>query len=215
MLWSNQMRLITICLWDHPPHILQREMSIKWQLPQSSRELIIKNSINPVTSRSPRIKNPKVSLEHLTLHHCTKGEKLTNSSKDVKGLRNFILIDVKKKILFMSLVLLVWKIYSHTYKSTVHSGSSTKEFNYRGSNRSRQVQIFLIPTSSLGFRNQKKLNHSQKGLFLKYINIMKTSDIKGQATTSFQGMVIMNYWEHCNFQCCTPPTWNNWEFKFF
>lgn len=180
-------------------------MSIKWQLPQSSRELIIKNSINPVTSRSPRIKNPKVSLEHLTLHHCTKGEKLTNSSKDVKGLRNFILIDFFKKI--MSLVLLVWKIY----KPYIHVKQSAqwfihKKFNYWGSNSRRQVQIFLIPTSSLGFRNQKKLNHSQKGLFLKYINIMKTSDIKGQATTSFQGIVIMNYWEHCNFQCCTHPT---------
>jgi hypothetical protein len=107
----------------------------------------------------------------------------------------------------MSLVLLVWKIY----KPYIHVKQSAqwfihKKFNYWGSNSRRQVQIFLIPTSSLGFRNQTKLNHSQKGLFLKYINIMKTSDIKGQATTSFQGIVIMNYWEHCNFQCCTHPT---------
>ena len=46
------MRLITICLWYNPLHILHGEVPIKWKLPQSRRELVIKDPINSITTRS-------------------------------------------------------------------------------------------------------------------------------------------------------------------
>lgn len=52
---GNQVWLVTICLWNNFPYILQRKMSIKWKFPQSSRELVVKNSINPITSWSSEI----------------------------------------------------------------------------------------------------------------------------------------------------------------
>lgn len=52
LLGRNQMRLVPICLWNHFPYVLQWKMTIKWKLPQSRRELVIKNSINPITTRS-------------------------------------------------------------------------------------------------------------------------------------------------------------------
>lgn len=63
LLWSDKMGLVTISLGHNPSHILPRQMLVEGKLFQRSRQLIVKDGVDFLsTGASARCKNVNIAI---------------------------------------------------------------------------------------------------------------------------------------------------------